>query len=90
MNRKPFQSVQTIIICQECGKEHFNYSAASAGCMFSLVKYYKDSSYSPPPDGYSQEVLDLSKCLDHTKGRETIHHSDRNIILLKKRKKNNG
>lgn len=85
MKRKPFQSVKTIIICQECGKEIFNYSAISAGYQFSLAKYAQDPRYTPPPDGYSKEVLQLVECLKHTKGRETIHHYDRNVILLKKR-----
>ncbi len=88
MNRIPFQSVKTIIICQECGKEILNYTAASAGYQFSMVKYYNNPSYSPPMmTGYSEETKQLSKCLKHTKGRETIHHSDRNIILLKKKVK---
>ena len=86
MKRQPFQSVNTIIICQECGVENFNYSTTSAGYQFSLAKYAQDSNYTPPiGTGYSKEVLQLVKCLKHTKGRETIHHFDRNIILLKKR-----
>ena len=86
MKRKPFQSVETIIICQECGKEIFNYSNISAGYQFSLAKYAEDPRYTPPHEGYSKEVLQLVECLKHTKGRETIHHYDRNVILLKKRR----
>ena len=86
MNRTPFKSVPTIIICQGCGKEIYNYSTASAGYQFSLAKYARDPKYTPPMmDGYSPETLQLVECLKHTKGRETIHHSDRNIILLKKK-----
>jgi len=86
MNRIPFKSVHTIIICQECGKEIFNYSATSAGYQFSLAKYARDPRYHPPMiGGYSKEVLQLVECLKHTKGRETIHHYDRNIILLKRK-----
>ena len=86
MKRKLFQSVKTIIICQECGKEIFNYSVTCAGYEFTMVKYYRNPKYHPPqPDGYREETKQLSRCLKHTKGRETIRHFDRNIILLKKK-----
>ncbi len=89
MNRKPFQTLETFVYCKECGKEHHFWSVTSYGLSLSLVRYSRDSNYSPPwnvngKQGYDKDILDLRTCLDHTKGKEVINHYDRKVILLKK------